>query len=58
MTVEEWRAAVAASRPALSPDQLAVLRPICQRMAQNVEAAPARQQEPHPVITEPERNAS
>lgn len=43
MTTEQWRAAVAAARPPLTPAQVTALRPVCQLMAAHMKsAAPAR----------------
>jgi hypothetical protein len=49
MTTEEWRAKVAADRPPLTPEQIAVLRPICAQMIPHMKnAAPARKTEAAP----------
>lgn len=60
MTIEEWVAAQLAAAPPFTAAQLAVLRPVCQRMGQHMKnAAPACQQEPRPGITAvPERNSA
>jgi hypothetical protein len=42
VTVDEWRAKVAADRPPLTPAQIAILRPICAQMLPRMrDAAPA-----------------
>jgi hypothetical protein len=39
MTTEEWLEATLAAAPPLSLAQIAILRPICQRMARHTEDA-------------------
>ena len=61
MTAEEWRAAVAATRPPLSANQIALLRPILAPAVPRMRnAAPVCEQERRADdrTTEPERNAS
>jgi hypothetical protein len=42
MTVDAWRAAVAADRPPFTPEQITILRPICAQMLPHMgNAAPA-----------------
>ena len=55
MSRDEWLAAVAAARPPLTPEQLAILRPACQRMAESMRnAAPAADRQEPRTETEPE----
>jgi hypothetical protein len=48
MTLEEWRAAVAASRPPLTPEQAAALRAILQPAIAQIRAAATGHEEAPP----------